>query len=552
MWLINTTTIALEVKNVSSTPYAILSHTWGDDEVTFEDMMTGQEKGKKGYVKIIHTCRLAKERGIAYAWVDTCCVDKRSSAELAEAINSMFNWYKLSEVCFSHLEDLESHRGPQDDQIPGLSSCRWFTRGWTLQELIASRNLEFYDSAWNYRGTKAGLRGRISGITGIDIAVLEDNAILETIPVAKRMSWAADRETTRVEDLAYCLLGIFGVNMPMLYGEGTKAFGRLQEEIIKETTDLSIFAWKANLSVGKPLREVRPQGFRGILASSPSEFVHCKNLRRTSTMRYGYEYSMTNKGLKLETFLGESVNKEYVLNLACEITQTYGFFTKRKVGVYLTKTADGFVRSRPHELFKTYDSLLWAGPRHKIFIRKQVTPFGSTDLARRLEMNIASQFNICPGFKLVSFAAKPADLWDTLRQEFVTDGSEQFTGFLNFQLADNAKTFMYRIYVVCGLEMNPWSGDLQPWMSIYNSTDKEYPDIVDCVDGYYSSYGEEYYLHKLRDYVLSRDEVGKNGRPQEISLPSSDAAHRLHISLGALQRSSDSSHTITVNIWNIG
>ncbi|KAF5572997.1 beta transducin [Fusarium pseudocircinatum] len=550
MWLINTTTIALEVKSISSTPYAILSHTWGDDEVTFEDMMTGQEKGKKGYVKIIHTCRLAKERGIAYAWVDTCCVDKRSSAELAEAINSMFNWYKLSDVCFAHLEDLEIHRGPQDDQISGLSSCRWFTRGWTLQELIASRNLEFYDSAWNYRGTKAGLRGRISGITGIDIVVLEDNAILETIPVAKRMSWAADRETTRVEDLAYCLLGIFGVNMPMLYGEGTKAFGRLQEEIIKETTDLSIFAWRANLCAGKPLREVRQQGFRGILASSPSEFVHCKSLRRISTMRYGHEYSMTNKGLRLETFLGESKNKEYVLNLACEIPDGYG---NPKVGVYLTKTADGFVRSRPHELFETHNSLLWAGPRHKIFIRKHVTPYGSTDLARRLEMHIASQFNICPGFKLVSFAAKPADLWDNLRQEFVTDRSEQFTGFLNFQLADTAKTLIYRIYVVCGLAMDPSSGDLKPWMSIYNSTDKErYANIMHCVDGYYSSYGEEYYLHELRDCILVWDNVGGNGRPQEISLPSSDAAHRLHISLGTLQRSPGSSHTITVNVSNIG
>ncbi|PNP79211.1 hypothetical protein FNYG_07287 [Fusarium nygamai] len=549
MWLINTTTIALEVKNVSSTPYAILSHTWGDDEVTFEDMMTGQEKGKKGYVKIIHTCRLAKERGIAYAWVDTCCVDKRSSAELAEAINSMFNWYKLSEVCFAHLEDLKIHRGPQDDPLSGMSSCRWFTRGWTLQELIASRNLEFYDSAWNYRGTKAGLRGGISGLTGIDIAVLEDNAILETIPVAKRMSWAADRETTRVEDLAYCLLGIFGVNMPMLYGEGTKAFSRLQEEIIKETTDLSIFAWKANLYAGKPLREVRPQGFRGILASSPSEFVHCKRLRRTSTMRYGHEYSMTNKGLRLETFLGESKNKEYVLNLACEIPDGYG---NPKVGVYLTKTADGFVRSRPHELFETHDSLLWAGPRHKIFIRKHVTPFGSTDLARRLEMNIASQFNICPGFKLVSFAAKPADLWDHLRQEFVTDRSEQFTGFLNFQLADTAKTFIYRIYVVCGLAMDPSSGDLKPWMSIYNSTDNECADIMRCVDGYYSSYGEEYYLHELRDCVLVWGDARRNVRPQEISLPSSDAAHRLHISLGTLQRSLGSPHTITVNVSNMG
>ncbi|KAF4490273.1 beta transducin [Fusarium agapanthi] len=541
MWLINTTTIALERaddNDISSTPYAILSHTWDEDEVTFEDMTHGREKGRKGYVKILNTCRLAKERGITHAWVDTCCVDKRSSAELAEAINSMFNWYRLSEICFAYLEDLNVHRGPQDDELDGLSSCRWFTRGWTLQELIASRDLEFYDSMWKYRGTKAKLQKEISEITGVDIAVLENNAILETIPVAKRMSWAANRETTRIEDLAYCLLGIFGVNMPMLYGEGTKAFGRLQEEIIKETTDLSIFAWKVD-STG---------GFRGILARSPSEFAHCRNLRRAPTMRYGYEYSMTNKGLRMETYLGASKDEEYLLNLACMIPNDRG--DASKIGVYLTKTADGYVRSRPSELFETQDSLLWAGPRHKIFIRKHVTSFGSENLRTLLDMNLGANFNIRPGIQLASFAAKPADLWDTLRQEFVTDNSEKFTGFLNFQLTDTGKTSISpRIYVVCGLSVHSTSGNLKPWMGIYSSAEKRrHGKIIDCVDGYYDSYGEEYYLHQLRDCVLATG----NDLPQEISLPSSDAAHRLHVSLGVLQRSPGCLYTITVNVSNMG
>ncbi|KAJ4088284.1 hypothetical protein NW760_013213 [Fusarium oxysporum] len=541
MWFINTTTIALERADnidILSTPYAILSHTWGEDEVTFEDMIDGREKGKKGYIKIVNTCRLAKERGILYAWVDTCCVDKRSSAELAEAINSMFNWYKFSAVCFAHLEDLDVHSGLQDDELDGLSSCRWFTRGWTLQELIASQKLEFYDSRWNYRGTKAQLRTEISDITGIDVEVLDNNAKLETIPVARRMSWAADRETTRIEDLAYCLLGIFGVNMPMLYGEGIKAFGRLQEEIIKETTDLSIFAWKVDSR----------QRFRGILARSPHEFAHCRNLRRAPTMRYGHEYSMTNKGLRLETYLGASENKEYLLNLACMIPDDNG--DESRIGVYLTKTADGYVRSRPSELFETQDSLLWAGPRYKIFIRKRVTFFGSANLKKLLCMNLASQFNIRPGIQLASFAAKPADLWDNLRQEFVTDNSEKFTGFLNFQLTDTAKTFISpRIYIVCGLAVDSTSGNMKPWMAIYSSTNKErYGKIIDCVDGYYNSYGEEYYLHQLRDCVLARGNI----LPQEISLPSSDAAHRLYISLAAFQRSPGSLYTITVNVSNIG
>jgi hypothetical protein len=536
MWLINTTTIALE--SISSTPYAILSHTWGEDEVTFEDMMDGREKEKKGYIKIVNTCRLAEERGISYAWVDTCCIDKRSSAELAEAINSMFKWYKFSTVCFAHLEDLGIHRGPQDDELGGLSSCRWFTRGWTLQELIASKEIEFYDSEWKYRGTKSGLRTDISKITGIDVQVLNDSAKLETIPVAKRMSWAANRKATRVEDLAYCLLGIFGVNMPMLYGEGIKAFGRLQEEIIKETTDLSIFAWKA----------VAPQGLRGILALSPREFAHCRNLRRTPTMRYGHEYSMTNKGLRLKTYLGTSEDKEYLLNLACMIPDGNGDVSR--IGVYLTKAADGYVRSRPSELFETRDSLLWAGPRQKIFIRKHVTYFGSVRLQYDLRMNLATEFNLHPGIQFASFAAKPADLWDTLRQEFVTGNSEKFTGFLDFQLTDTAKTFISpRIYVVCGLVADSASGDVKPWMSIYNSLDKErYGNLMDCVDGYYNSYGEEYYLHQLRDRVLAEGNI----LPHEISLPSSDAAHRLCISLATLQRYSGSWYAITVNVSNIG
>ncbi|ENH68009.1 Vegetative incompatibility protein HET-E-1 [Fusarium oxysporum f. sp. cubense race 1] len=510
MWFINTTTIALERADnidILSTPYAILSHTWGEDEVTFEDMIDGQEKEKKGYIKIVNTCRLAKERGILYAWVDTCCVDKRSSAELAEAINSMFNWYTFSAVCFAHLEDLDVHRGPQDDELDGLSSCRWFTRGWTLQELIASQKLEFYDSRWNYRGTKAQLRTEISDITGIDVEVLDNNAKLETIPVARRMSWAADRETTRIEDLAYCLLGIFGVNMPMLYGEGIKAFGRLQEEIIKETTDLSIFAWKVDSR----------QRFRGILARSPHEFAHWPQIRDISY-------------------------------LACMIPDDNG--DESRIGVYLTKTADGYVRSRPSELFETQDSLLWAGPRYKIFIRKRVTFFGSANLKKLLCMNLASQFNIRPGIQLASFAAKPADLWDNLRQEFVTDNSEKFTGFLNFQLTDTAKTFISpRIYIVCGLAVDSTSGNMKPWMAIYSSTNKErYGKIIDCVDGYYNSYGEEYYLHQLRDCVLARGNI----LPQEISLPSNDAAHRLYISLAAFQRSPGSLYTITVNVSNIG
>ncbi|EEU34403.1 uncharacterized protein NECHADRAFT_82249 [Fusarium vanettenii 77-13-4] len=533
MWLINTTTIELEradAEELESTPYAILSHTWDDGEVTFDDMMQPDiAKKRRGYTKIMKTCQLAKQRGLAYAWVDTCCVDKRSSAELAEAINSMFRWYQCSAVCLAHLQDLVPHSGTGDDSLSGLSSCRWFTRGWTLQELIAPQNLEFHDSEWRHRGTKTTLRHQISDITGIEVEVLENNAFLESIPIAKRMSWAASRSTTRVEDLAYCLLGIFDVNMPMMYGEGTKAFSRLQEEIAKETTDLSVFAWKAQEETG-----TSPQDFRGILAQSPAEFAHCRKLRRAPNIRQGHVFTMTNRGLRLETFLGKSDDIDYVLNLDCIIPDDSG--GEQRVGVFLSKTADGYVRTRPAELFETQNSWIWAGARHQVFIRKRVTPFASWNLKNLSATNLAFQFNFSPGFQLHSFTAKPADLWDSHRQSFITDNSERFTGFVDFQISDTSDSFVTaRLFIVCSLMAQPGdasAGSVKPWVGIYDSLDQASSKrIVDSISGYYSSYGEEFYLHQLRGGAL----MHPSGLPHETSVPSSYQPGRLYVYLGTPQ-----------------
>ncbi|KAK0655719.1 hypothetical protein B0T16DRAFT_424448 [Cercophora newfieldiana] len=200
MRLINTATLQFEEFIRQNIPeYAILSHTWEEEEVSFADI-------------ILKTCEIAQSEGHGYAWVDTCCIDKSSSAELTEAINSMFKWYQNAKVCYAFLSDFPASA----DSNEALEICRWFTRGWTLQELIAPRDVTFFRQDW----TKP----------------------LRSIAVAQKMSWAAFRETTRVEDMAYSLLGIFDVNMPMLYGEGEKAFRRLQEEIIRSTSDLSILA----------------------------------------------------------------------------------------------------------------------------------------------------------------------------------------------------------------------------------------------------------------------------------------------------------------------
>ncbi|KAH7347237.1 heterokaryon incompatibility protein-domain-containing protein [Plectosphaerella cucumerina] len=254
-------TVSLELSDFTLAkppPYAILSHTWGRDEVTFQDLSAraGSERtfqSKAGYTKIVQTCRLARERGLDYAWIDTCCIDKTSSAELTESINSMFTYYKNAEICFVHLEDLPA--GSID-----LAPCRWFTRGWTLQELLAPRHHTFYDQGWACIGSKSSHFNVLCKITQIHQEVLTRKTAIRHFSISNRMSWASGRQTTREEDIAYCLLGIFEVNMPLIYGEGQRAFQRLQEEIVKRDNDLSILAWEPergqkNLSL--PVRESR-------------------------------------------------------------------------------------------------------------------------------------------------------------------------------------------------------------------------------------------------------------------------------------------------------
>lgn len=171
-------------------PYAILSHTWGEGEVSFQEMERGDAQSKPGYDKIRRCCETAIADGFEYAWIDTCCIDKSSSAELTEAINSMYPWYKNADVCYVYLVDVDSHG--YDISVPGLKipfgGCRWFSRGWTLQELIAPKNVIFYDSEWRELGTKQNLRKVISEVTGIGEDVLDVERYKGWWSVAQRMS----------------------------------------------------------------------------------------------------------------------------------------------------------------------------------------------------------------------------------------------------------------------------------------------------------------------------------------------------------------------------
>ncbi|KAK3302883.1 heterokaryon incompatibility protein-domain-containing protein [Chaetomium strumarium] len=247
MRLINATTLKLEefVNHEQAPPYAILSHTWGDEEVTFQDMADLETARKKaGFAKIKHCCRRALYEGWDWVWDDTCCIDKTSSAELSESINSMFLWYEAAEVCYAYLADVPPLASYPSDQKHrqrlDFVSSRWFTRGWTLQELLAPAFLEFFDSGWGMIGSREQWADDIEKATGIEVDQL---AIFQQCSVATKLSWAANRETTRIEDRAYSLLGLLGVNMPLIYGEGKLAFIRLQHELTRYFNDESIFAW---------------------------------------------------------------------------------------------------------------------------------------------------------------------------------------------------------------------------------------------------------------------------------------------------------------------
>lgn len=225
--------------------YAILSHTWGasGEDITFKDIETGQaERKTAGFKKIDFCAKQTTNHGLQYFWVDSCCIDKSSSAELSEAINSMFRWYKNAAKCYVFLTDVST---PDDNANDTLSEdswklyfrkSRWFTRGWTLQELIAPTSVEFFSIEGKWLGSKRTLEIELQAITGINIEALRGKD-LSTFSIGDRMGWASKRNTTREEDQAYCLLGIFDIYMPSIYGEGRKALRRLEKKI-KKSLDL--------------------------------------------------------------------------------------------------------------------------------------------------------------------------------------------------------------------------------------------------------------------------------------------------------------------------
>jgi hypothetical protein len=297
--------------------YAILSHRWEATEVSFQDLMSGNAAGMPAFKKIRDFCRQAKSDGFEYAWVDTCCIDKTSSAELSEAINSMFQWYRNAQVCYAFLSDVPT----VDDDLSEFRTSKWFTRGWTLQELLAPQTVIFFDCEWKEIGTKASLIDVVSEVTRIAVNYLTD---FRGASVAQKMSWVAGRQTSRDEDIAYSLLGLFSVHMPPLYGEGQNAFQRLQQEIIRTSDDESIFAWRSPYVADYPTNAsphdldaaaTSRKNRSGLLAPSLDYFADSGTIRGPGVFgffarkrEHHRPYSFTNKGIQIELQLRQNVS----------------------------------------------------------------------------------------------------------------------------------------------------------------------------------------------------------------------------------------------------
>ncbi|KAI9150386.1 Vegetative incompatibility protein [Paramyrothecium foliicola] len=295
MRLINTTTLGLQEFSGAGIPkYAILSHRWEEEEVTYTQWMEGSAmmRNKKGYKKIRGACKEALKDGFSWLWVDTNCIDKSSSAELTEAINSMFRWYTDAEICYAYLSDVSATGNTF--RIQDFRRSQWFTRGWTLQELLAPKQLTFYSQEWSHIGglSDPHLLASVSEITSIETSYLAGYMQINMASAAKRMSWLSKRTTTKEEDMAYCMLGIFEVNMPLLYGEGSRAFIRLQEEIIKSSSDHSLFCWSYNSSV--------PRTWVSLLAPTPRAFEKSSNYVAKNLKAVLTPYMMTNLGLSIQ------------------------------------------------------------------------------------------------------------------------------------------------------------------------------------------------------------------------------------------------------------
>ncbi|KAK7983448.1 general amino acid permease (Agp2) [Apiospora arundinis] len=336
--------------------YAILSHTWLENnektaskEVTYLDMKTsfsdlklGRLK-KAGWRKVEEFCKLARTDGFQWAWMDTCCIDKRSTSETQEAINAMFRWYRDAAICYAHLQDVHVHGSlpptgwgyhDEDKHCQEFKMSNWFKRSWTLQELLAPHDIMFVDTNWTPIGTKDQWAEGIQIASNIESRYLKQ---FENCSIAQKLSWAADRDATIPEDRAYSLLGLFGISMPLSYGEGPMAFIRFQHELLRSQDDDSLLSW---LNAEEEKKLYSPPG---ILAPSVSCFKGAQNVEKPEPGRpKNTMFSMTNRGLQMSkaTIHKSSESPVCIVELDCFRKPTDPEEKERRCRLLLKK-ADG-------------------------------------------------------------------------------------------------------------------------------------------------------------------------------------------------------------------
>lgn len=363
MRLLDTTTFELRLDSqefFQAEGYAILSHRWVGAEITFDEIAqhapslrdAGEQHMKSPQLdKIRGACEVARKQGFRWMWIDNCCINKSSATEEAESINSMFKWYRDARVCITYLSDVRSGVSPNPPEYEAViepstkkshppekhaqdsvfqrfdrdEPSEWFSRGWTLQELLAPRDMDFYDTDWKYIGTKTSLATQIQHITGIDADYLTGARHFRKACIATKMSWAAGRTTTRVEDIAYSLFGLFSITMTPQYGEGPRAFMRLQQELLATTEDESLFAWRMpapaagdRFDIERSPETTWSSDEWGLLAPSPDWFRGCGGVtieRGPMIQRPARAFQMGRRGVVIPTMPSEQFNKYKLLLL---------------------------------------------------------------------------------------------------------------------------------------------------------------------------------------------------------------------------------------------
>ncbi|GAB7360740.1 hypothetical protein MBLNU230_g0614t1 [Neophaeotheca triangularis] len=336
--LINVKTLQLESFSAPGPSYAILSHTWEGAEVSYRELRRRPAIHKEGYAKIQGACLQALRDGLNYLWVDTCCINKSNNAELAESITSMFKWYKSASICYVYMRDVRANVKLQladadiQQVVPGSSlqktlsafqDSRWFTRGWTLQELLASPRIIFFGSDWCELCSLGDVASYVSFTTKVPVEALNHQKPLKEYSAAQKISWMAERTTTRLEDMTYSLFGICDVSFSANYGEGAQAFRRLQQKILMKG-DLSVLAWQ-------PSRDTSE-----LFATSPTDFLGKGWIEPRPLQSGGPELSLSSAGLIGYMLLSTELDGIVTAFLGFGVQEC----PEQSVGIFLRKIDD--------------------------------------------------------------------------------------------------------------------------------------------------------------------------------------------------------------------